>query len=60
MNFVGFLNAGIAGIDLDHRQERREGPLERQQVAELLLDHVADHPLGLGAEHVERIGLDLV
>ena len=32
--------------------------LERQQVAELLLDQVADHALGLGAEQVERVHLD--
>ena len=60
MNFVDSPNAGIGGIDLDHRQQGRERPLERQEVAELLLDHVADHALGLGAQHVERIGLDLV
>ncbi len=51
------LEAGIVRIDLDHRQQRGERHLERQQVAELLLDHVADHALGLRAEHVERIGL---
>ena len=60
MNLVGLLNAGSSRIDLDHRQQRREGALERQQVAELLLDHVADHAFGLRAEHVERIGLDLL
>ena len=31
-----------------------------QQVADLLLDEVADHALGLGAEDVERIGLDVL
>ena len=40
-------------VDLHHRQERRERDLEREEVAELLFDHVADHPLGLGAEDVE-------
>ena len=50
---------GVVGVDLDHRQDRRERHLERQEVAELLLDEVADHPLGLGGEDVERIGLDL-
>ena len=52
------LERGIVRVDLDHRQERRERPLDRQQVAQLLLDHVADHPLGLGAEDVERVRLD--
>ena len=50
----------VVGVDLDHRQDRRERQLERQQVAELLLDEVADHPLRLGAEHVEGIGLDVL
>jgi hypothetical protein len=58
MNLVGSANAGIVRVDLDHRQERGERPLGRQDVAELLLDHVADHPLGLRAEDVERIRLD--
>ena len=49
--------AGIVAVDLDHGEQGREGHLEREQVAELLLDHVADHALRLGAEHVERIGL---
>ena len=60
MNFVGFLNAGSCGIDLDHREERGERPLEGEQVAQFLLDHVADHPLGLGTEHVEGICLHLL
>ena len=59
MNLVGFLNAASAGIDLDHGEQGREGPLERQQVAELLLDHVADHALGLSTQHVKRIGFHL-
>ena len=49
----------VVGIDLDHGQDRRERNLERQQVAELLLDEVADHSLRLGGEDVQRIGLDL-
>ena len=57
MNFVGFAERRIVAIDLDHRQDGRERHLEGQQVAEFLLDHVADHALGLRAEHVERIGL---
>ena len=51
---------GIVAVDLDHREERGERDLGRQEVAELLLDHVADHPLGLGAEDVERVRLDLL
>ena len=59
MNFVGMLERRIAGIDLDHREQRGERALERQQVAELLLDHVADHAFGLCAEDVERVRRDL-
>ena len=44
----------IVGVDLDHREQRRERLVERQPVAELLLDQVADHPLRLRTEHVER------
>ena len=60
MNLVGSLEGRVVGVDLDHRQDRRERLLERQQVAQLLLDQVADHALGLGAEDVERVGLDLL
>ena len=59
MNLVGLLEGRVVRIDLDHRQQRGERPLEGQQVAELLLDHVADHPSVCAPEHVERIGLDL-
>ncbi len=45
-------------IDFHHRQHRGEGALEREQVAKLLLDHVADHPFGLSAKDVERIRFD--
>ena len=31
--------------------------LEGKLVSQFLLDHVADHPLGLGAEQVERVRL---
>jgi hypothetical protein len=48
---------GVGLIDLDHGRRRREMPLEGKLVPQLLLEHVADHPLGLGAEHVERIGI---
>ena len=48
----------VVGVDLDHREQRGQRALERQPIAELLLDQVADHALGLGAEHVERIHRD--
>ena len=40
------------------RQHGRERLLEGQQVAQLLFDDVADHALGLRAQHVERIRVD--
>ena len=52
------LEGRIGAVDLDHGQQRRQMALERQLVAELLLEHVADHPLGLRAQDVERIGVD--
>src|SRR4029077_17800740 len=45
----------IIRVDLDERQQRGEALLERKLVAELLLDQVADHPLGLRSEKVERV-----
>ncbi len=57
--FRRVVEGGVVGVDLDHGQDRRERNLERQQVPELLLDEVADHPLRLGGEDVQRIRLDL-
>ena len=50
----------VGRVDLDLRQERGEPLVLRQLVAQLLLEHVADHPLRLGVQDVERIGLDLL
>ena len=49
----------VRRVDLDHRQDGRERHLDGQEVAELLLEDVADHALGLGAQHVQGVGLDL-
>ena len=51
----GVVERGVVAVDLDHRQQGGELLLGRQQVAEFLFDDVADHRLGLGAEHVERV-----
>jgi hypothetical protein len=40
----------ISSVDLDERQQRRKPDVLRQLVAELLLQDVADHALGLRAE----------
>ena len=50
----------IAGVDLDHGEDRGERHLGREQVAELLLDQVADHPFGLRPQQIQRIGLDVL
>ena len=57
---MGLSNAGSSAIHLDHRQDRRQLLLGGQQVAEFLLDDVADHRLGLGTEYVERVRRDVV
>ena len=57
MNLVGFLNAGSSGSTSIIVSSVANGRSNGQQVAELLLDHVADHALRLRAEDVERIGL---
>ena len=54
------MNAGSSGSTSTMVRMRRERLLERQQVAQLLLDEVADHALRLGTQHVERVGLDLL
>jgi hypothetical protein len=45
---------GIRGIHHDLGEDRRE-PVRREVGTELLLEDVADHPLGLRVEHVERV-----
>ena len=49
----------VGGVDLDHGQQRGDRGLGRKQVAELLLDQVADHALGLGVQHIQWVRLDL-
>src|SRR5690606_7454596 len=49
----------IGGIHLDLGEYRCKRDFEWQEVAELLLDDVADHSLGLRAEYVERIWSDV-
>ena len=44
----------IVRVDLDHREQRRDGLLEPDAVSELPLDEIADHSLGLGIEDVDR------
>ncbi len=53
----GVVERRIVGVDLDHGEQRRDRLLEREQVAEFLLDHVADHSLGPRTQNVERIGV---
>jgi len=48
----------VIRVDLDLCQQGGEVALERELVAELLLDDVADHPLGLRIEDVKGIRLD--
>jgi hypothetical protein len=48
----------VFGVDDDLREERRDRPAA-EAVDELLVEQVPDHALALGAEHVERIRLDL-
>ena len=57
---VGSAKAGSSGSTSTIVRRVASGALGREQVADLLLDEVADHALGLGAEHVERIGLDVL
>ena len=37
----------VRGVDLSHGEDRGERLFERQQIAQLLLDQITDHPLGL-------------
>ena len=53
------LEGRVARVDLHHREDRRERDVAGDHVAELLLEDVADHPLGLRAEDVERVRVDV-
>ena len=48
----------ILGIDL-HLGQQRGDVAARHQVLQLLDQHVADHALGLGTQHIQGIGRDL-
>ncbi|MCY1430784.1 hypothetical protein D9M71_467390 [compost metagenome] len=54
------LEGRVLRVHFDLGEDGGERDLEGQQVAHFLLDHVADHAFGFGAEHVQRIGGDLV
>ena len=56
---AGILEGRVVDVDLDHGQHRGQGLVEGQQVAQLLLDEVADHALRLGTEDVQRVDRDL-
>jgi hypothetical protein len=51
---AGRLEGGIARIDRDLRQQAGD-VAPRQFVPQRGFDHIADHALGLGAQHVQRI-----
>jgi hypothetical protein len=55
-----FIERRVVAIDLDHREDRGERDLRREEVSQLLLDQVPDHPLRLRPEDVERIRLDVL
>ena len=58
MGLLGFWKAGSAGSTSTWVRMVANGHVLGKDVAQFLLDHVADHALGLGAEHVERERLD--
>ncbi len=52
------LEGGVVSVD-DHLGEDGDDVAPGQHVLELLLEHIADHALALGPEHVERVGRDV-
>ncbi len=52
------LEGRIVRVDLHLGEDSRERHVLGQYVAQLLLDHVTDHPFGFGAENVQRVRLD--
>ena len=52
------LERRVVRVDLDHRQQARERHLDGQQVAQLLLEEIADHALGLAPSMSSGYGLD--
>jgi hypothetical protein len=55
--FGGAGEGGVGGVHGDHGQDGGDLDLGGQQVAQFLLDQVADHALGAGVQHVQRVGL---
>ena len=53
------LEGRVVRIDFDHGQDGGKRHFEGQQVAHLLLDHIADHSLCLRPQHIQRISLDI-
>ena len=51
---LGSANAGSAGSTSIIVSNEASGLSNGQPVPQFLLDQVADHPLGLGAQHIER------
>ena len=45
----------ILRVDTDLGQKRRQQRPVGKQIAEFLLDHIADHPFAFSAEDIERI-----
>ena len=51
----GVLEGRILRVDFRLREDVAERGALRNEVGEFLLNHVADHPEGFGADHVERV-----
>ena len=51
------LKSRVGRVDLHLGEDGRKWDVLGQDIAKLLLDHVADHALGFGIEHVERVRL---
>ena len=50
----------VVPVHFDHREQGRQRLTGRQKVSELLFDDVADHRLGLRAEHIQGVRGDFV
>jgi hypothetical protein len=51
------LEGRVLRVNLHLGEQGGKRNLDRQQIAQLLLDHVADHAFGFGTEYVQRVGV---
>ena len=58
--FGRFVKGRVLRVNLNHGQDGGERVFDGKQIAELLLDHVSNHPLCLSPQNIQRVRLDFL